>query len=343
MTHFPQMKQIAVSEENIDEVLSNYAGWNASILKEAIAFGCTAELYPESEILVLHKGAQTEFFWSMHNSLNSAVSAQLSNNKFFTNSLLGQAGIPVPNGVSIGRTSRHLIASVDEQLRYPLVAKPLKDTYGGSDVYVDIRSADELDSLLDRLFQKYERILIEDYYPGRQDYRLLVLDGVLIAATRRVPAYVIGDGVHSVQALIDKKNEDRQRLAFVKMGAIPVNDSTHRILEEQGVTLDAVLAEGQKCQLGYAANAGQGGEFYDVTDEVHPDNAALVVRAAEVLGLRIAGFDVLAQDISQPIRSAEEGVIIEANEYPGITCHSYPNKGESRPVERLVLEALFRS
>jgi cyanophycin synthetase len=171
---------------------------------------------------------------------------------------------------------------------------------------------------------------------------MLVVGGKLVAAARREPANVIGDGQSTVQKLIDKVNEDPRRsdghstsLSLIKIDAVALG-----VLLAQGMTPDTIPPVGKKVLVRRNANLSTGGTAADVTDEVHPDVARHAIEAARVVGLDIAGVDMVAQDISQPLQG-QRGVIVEVNAGPGLRMHIEPSSGKPRPVGESILDMMF--
>ena len=182
---------------------------------------------------------------------------------------------------------------------------------------------------------------MERFVSGDQ-YRVTVVGQRLVAAVRRVPQQVTGDGVQTVAALIDRANQDPRRGDddFTPLNRITADEDTAAVLAEQGIDLDAVPAAGQVVTLSRLAHTWAGGEVEDVTDTVHPEVAAQCVRAARLIGLDVAGLDLIAQDLRQPL-DAQGGAILEVNAGPAIALHFAPFCAHPQPVCEAILDLLF--
>src|SRR5690606_12112975 len=185
------------------------------------------------------------------------------------------------------------------------------------------------------------RVIVESYIRGN-DHRVLVVGGKVVAVAERVPAHVRGDGIHTVQELINITNEDPRRgIGHEKtLTRITVDEAVIELVAEQGLTLDCVPEVDQFVQLRLTGNLSTGGTAIDRTDDIHPDNAEIAEQAARVIGLDIAGIDMLVEDISKPLKD-QNGAICEVNAGPGFRMHTHPTVGHPRDVARPVIERLF--
>ncbi len=267
----------------------------------------------------------------------SAIAVEIAQDKHDTKRVLGNVGLPVPAG-SIARTLEDALA-IAAEIGYPVILKPLDANHGKG---ISPRLADE--SALRAAWSpsriRDERI-IERFAEGR-DHRVLVVNGKVVAAAERVPAHVDGDGESSIKQLIDRYNCDARRgVGHTKvLTRLPADDTTEAFLAQSQLTLDSVPAEGERVFLRATANLSTGGTSIDRTDEMHPDNITACEIAAGVIGLDIAGIDVLTPDISVPFR--ENGaVIIEVNAAPGIRMHTHPSEGTPRNVGAPILDMLY--
>jgi cyanophycin synthetase len=268
------------------------------------------------------------------------VSVDIAGNKDQTKQLLEESGIPVPRGVVV----RSVEDAVREarRLRYPLVTKPLDGNHGRG-VTIGIRSEEQLRFGYEEALKeaKTRDIIVEQFFDGN-DHRILVIDRQLIAVAERVPAHVVGDGVRTIQQLIDEVNKDPRRgVGHEKvMTRIKVDAHVREFLERSGLTVDRIPEPGQRVILRATANLSTGGTAVDRTNEIHPDNAEIARRAAAIVGLDIAGIDFIAPDISKSVRETGGG-IIELNAAPGFRMHLEPSVGPPRDVARPVIDMLF--
>ncbi|NLM97783.1 MAG: cyanophycin synthetase [Halanaerobiaceae bacterium] len=271
-------------------------------------------------------------------STTSCIGVDIACNKLQTNRLLKEAGLPVPEGFVVEKPAelKELIYS----LGTPLAVKPYNSNHGKG-VSLNINNWYELKKAFYRAQKYSEKVIVEKYLEGK-DYRLLVIGNKLVAASERIPPYVIGDGVSSIGELINciNRSPDRGTGHEKRLTRIKIDDMLRSCLREQGFSLESIPAKGQKINVRYNGNLSTGGTARDVSEEVHPLNAGLAVRAAQIVGLDIAGIDIVAVDIRVPLYQ-QKGAIIEVNAAPGIRMHHYPEEGEPRNAAGAFLDYLF--
>lgn len=269
------------------------------------------------------------------------LGVELACDKEGTKTILQEAGVPVPRGTTI-QYLEELEKAIEEVGSYPIVIKPLDGNHGRG-ITIDINSrqqAEEAYNLASRE-SKSRTIIVERYYQG-SDHRVLAIDGKVVAVSQRIPAHVIGDGKSTVGELIEIANLDPRRGEGHDnvLTKITVDKISLGVLERQGYRLDSVLPAGETVYLRATANLSTGGIAVDCTDDIHPENIWLCQRVAKLIGLDIAGIDVVTPDISKPLREVE-GVIVEVNAAPGFRMHSSPSVGLPRNVAAPVLDMLF--
>ena len=274
-------------------------------------------------------------------SQTSLIAADIASNKSLTNRLLKDLGLPVPKQQLIRRfRSAKRIA---DRMGYPLVVKP-KDGNHGRGITIGVQDVDELETAYDLAREHGEEIILESVLEG-DDHRLLVVDGQLIAAARRVAAHVVGDGKQSIRKLIEEVNLDPRRgIGHEKvLTRIEINQVLENFLAKRGQKLEDVPEEGKVISLRNNANISSGGTAIDVTNEVHPDIRLMAERAIKAIGLDIGGVDFLCNDISKSYNNpANKGCgICEINAGPGFRMHVAPNKGKPRNVAKAVIDMLF--
>jgi cyanophycin synthetase len=267
------------------------------------------------------------------------LGVELACDKEGTKRILDNAGAPVPKGTVIGYLDEleDAIAAVGG---YPIVIKPLDGNHGRG-ITIDIKSREEAESAYDAAKEVSRSVIVERYYVGR-DHRVLVVDGKVVAVAERVPANVEGDGVSTIEQLINTTNQDPNRGEGHDniLTRIEVDRTSYQLLERQGYTLDTVLPRGEVCYLRATANLSTGGIAVDRTDDIHPENVWLAQRVSKIIGLDIAGIDIVTPDISRPLREVG-GVIVEVNAAPGFRMHVSPSRGIPRNVAGAVLDMLF--
>jgi len=266
----------------------------------------------------------------------SHLSAEAANNKELTCQLLREAGLPVPKQRVV--TGERRVIKAAQKMGFPVVIKPL---FGMQGYGVTPKVSDDA-SLAEavRKASRYHRYtLIEQHIPGR-DYRLKIFGGELVAAMERTPAKVVGDGEHKISELARIRNSEPWRLrsnGSLRFG-IRKNPETTRKLQSQGLDWETVPKKGEEIYLQDVPNLSQGGEYVLVTDQVHPENARMAVRAAKALGLKIAGVDFITNDISKPYWETG-GMICEVNLMPALEVE----EGEENPLMQFehVINQLF--
>ncbi len=309
-----------------------------SIVEEATARGIPWLRLNEYSLCQLGYGANQKRIQATVTSDTSSIGVELACDKTDTKYLLDQAQVPVPQGEII-RSAEELKETVD-RLGYPLAIKPVNGNHGrGITADVTTWKTAQLAFKDAQLISK--RVIVERRIEG-EDHRLLVINHKLVAAARRSPAHVVGDGTRTIQQLIDVINEDPRRgYGHEKvLTAIVVDEMTQSILDAEGYSLDTVLPEGQRLNLKDTANLSTGGTATDVTDQVHPEVEFMAQRVAKIIGLDICGIDVMTTDISLPL-SETKGAVLEVNAAPGFRMHIAPTDGLPRNVAAPVLDMLF--
>ncbi|MEM1427513.1 MAG: cyanophycin synthetase, partial [Cyanobacteria bacterium P01_H01_bin.130] len=260
------------------------------------------------------------------------LGVELACDKDGTKTVLGDAGVPVPRGTSI-RYLDDLEDAIADVGGYPIVLKPLDGNHGRG-ITLDIQDWATAEEAYDLAKEesKSQTVMVERFYRGN-DHRVLVVNGKVVAVAERVPAHVVGNDRSTIQELIDETNRDPRRGDGHDnvLTRIVVNRSTEQLLEGRGYTLDTVLGDREVCYLRATANLSTGGIAIDRTDEIHPSNIWLAERIVKIIGLDIAGIDIVTPDISQPLRDVD-GVVVEVNAAPGFRMHVQPSQGIPRNV-----------
>ncbi len=266
------------------------------------------------------------------------IAVDLASDKDATKKLLGSMGVPVPRGYQI--VDEDEIERTVERLGFPVAIKPL-DANHGKGITVGLNTLEEVRAAFP-LAKKYSRrVIIEQSLTG-QDFRALVINNRLVAVAERIPAHVVGDGEHTIHELIELTNQDPRRGYGHEnvLTLIDLDAQTESLLAARGYTPDTVLPAGEMFYLKTTANISTGGTAIDRTDEVHPFNVSLFERIARIIGLDVAGIDVVAPDITTPLPE-NGGGIIEVNAAPGFRMHLAPSDGLARNVAEHVMDMLF--
>ncbi|MET0466791.1 MAG: cyanophycin synthetase [Chitinophagaceae bacterium] len=271
-------------------------------------------------------------------STTSNIAVDIACDKEETKNLLEAAEIPVPRGTVI-RTEEGLKEAIDK-FGFPLVIKPIDGNHGKGNT-TNITTWDQAIKALEAAKLYGRSVIVEKYITGF-DFRVLVVNYKFICAALRTPASVTGDGITTIQALIDKTNADPRRgYGHEKvLTQITIDNFTQKMLDEKGYTLDTVPPKGELVLLKPTANLSTGGTSTDVTDEVHPANIFMCERIARIIGLDICGIDIMAADLRTPV-TENGGAILEVNAAPGFRMHIEPSEGLPRNAAEPVVDMLF--
>ncbi len=267
------------------------------------------------------------------------LGVELASDKESTKKILQAAGIPVPQGTVIYYLDE-LPEAVAAIGGFPIVIKPLNGNHGRG-ITLNIDSWDLAEAAYNSAKDISRGVIVEHYYPGC-DHRVLVVNGKVVAVAERVPAHVVGDGKSTIKELIESTNQDPQRGEGHEkvLTRIEIDYTTRKSLAREGYTLETVLPPGKVCYLRATANLSTGGTAIDRTEDIHPENIWLAERAAQIIGLDIAGIDMVTADISRPLREVN-GAVVEVNAAPGLRMHSCPSQGTPRNVAEPILDMLF--
>lgn len=297
-------------------------------------------LDPKRSLVQLGHGVHQKRVWATVTSRTSNISVDVAANKELTNRLLQEVGIPVPRG-QVVRSAEDAVRAAN-RIGYPVVIKPLDGNHGRG-VCINLTHDEEIREFYPVAEEESRAgiVQVESYITGR-DYRILVVNGQVVAVAERVPAHVIGDGMHTVRELIDLTNLDPRRgVGHEKiLTRISIDNQTMETLERQEIGLDDVPVLDRMVMLKQTGNMSTGGTSIDRTDDIHPDNVEIARQAAMVVGLDIAGIDFIAADISESVRQSG-GAIVEVNAGPGFRMHTNPTEGHPRHVGRAVVDMLF--
>ncbi len=309
-----------------------------SIVDEAVARDIPYIRLNSGSLVQLGYGKNQVRFRATMTDKTSSIAVDIASNKDETKRMLQEQAIPVAKGTTISSA-----AALDDALKalgYPLVFKPLDGNHGKG-ATINVKTREEA-VLAFEYAQKYSRrVIIERFITGH-DFRVLVIDNVMVAAALRVPAHVTGDGKHNIQQLIDLENADPRRGYGHEnvLTEITVDRDTLDLLDKKNYTLDTVPAKDEAVYLKSTANLSTGGTSVDVTDLVHPQNVFMCERIARIIGLDICGIDIMAANLTEPL-TENGGVILEVNAAPGFRMHLAPSAGLARNVAAPVIDMLY--
>ncbi len=309
-----------------------------SIVEEAQNRGIPWIRLNRHSLVMLGYGVNQKRIQATVTSQTSSIAVEIACDKEDTKNLLEASNIPVPKGRII-YDEEDLKLAIDS-IGYPIVLKPINGNHGrGATINVrDWEGAIEALELAKRISRA---VIVEKYITGF-DHRILLINFKFVAAARRTPAMVIGNGKSTIQELIDHVNSDSRRgYGHEKvLTAIKVDESTLIILKEKELTLESILPDGKILHLKATANLSTGGTSTDVTDQVHPFNVFMCERIARIVGLDICGVDIMTNDISRPIHD-DGGAVLEVNAAPGFRMHIAPTEGLPRNVAEPVIDMLY--
>ncbi len=309
-----------------------------SIVNAAVARNIPYRRLTEGSLVVFGWGKKQRRIQAAEIDQTSAIAEAIAQDKDLTKKLLQAAGVPVPEGREVSDPEDAWLAA--QEIGLPVVIKP-KDGNQGKGVTVNVTSKEQLVAGFQAASEFRDSILVERFVPGN-DFRLLVVGNKLVAAARRDPPQVVGDGKQSVRELVEQVNKDPRRGSghATSLTKIRFDDIALASLAKQGYTAESVPPKGQRVILRNNANLSTGGSATDVTDDVHPEVAARAVAAAQMVGLDICGVDLVCDSVIKPIEQ-QNGGIVEVNAAPGLRMHLSPSFGKGRAVGEAIMNTVF--
>ncbi len=333
-------KQLSDNIQKLREIREKvrFGPSTGSIIEEAENRGIPHIRLNDQSLVQLGYGVYQKIIQATMTCKTGYIATDIASDKNLSKNLLAGMGVPVPKGFKI-----YDIEELEDSINsigYPVAIKPL-DSNHGKGISADINSFEDAKKAFESA-KKYSRAVIVEKSLKGNDFRALVINNKLIAVAERTPAFVKGDGASTVKQLIENVNIDPRRgYGHEKiLTQITIDNMTERVLELKGYNLETVLKKDEICFLKSTANISTGGTAIDRTDEVHPDNIFLFERIARIIGLDIAGIDVVAPDVSTSILKNGGGVV-EVNAAPGFRMHLAPSEGLPRNVAEPVVNMLF--
>lgn len=309
-----------------------------NIVDAAVARGVPYRRLTSGSLVQFGWGSRQQRIQAAEIDRTSAIAESIAQDKDLTKDLLHGAGIPVPLGRPVEDADDAWKAACE--IGTPVVVKPRHGNQGKG-VAVNVSTREQVLAAYAAAREHGSEIMVEKYLPG-QDFRLLVVGDRLVAAARRDPPLVVGDGKRTIRQLVDQVNTDPRRGDghATPLTRIRLDDIALARLATQQYTPDSVPAKGERVVLRNNANLSTGGSATDVTREVHPELAARVVAAAQTVGLDICGVDVVCATVAEPLES-QGGGIVEVNAAPGLRMHISPSFGEGQAVGQAVVDTMF--
>ena len=268
----------------------------------------------------------------------SHIAVELASDKEETNRILGNLGLPVPRQRLVQGAEDAVEAA--ELIGYPVVVKPFNANHGRG-ITIHITTPEGVRAGFEVAREHSRSVIVESFISG-DDHRMLVIDGQLVAVSKRVPGHVVGDGVHTIEQLVDEVNQDPRRgIGHEKvLTRLTFDHQAETMLQRNGYTRESVPADGERVYLRSTGNLSTGGTATDLTDVVHPDNVEMATRAVKAIGLDVGGVDFLSTDITESYKEVG-GAICEINAAPGFRMHMAPSEGRARDVAGPVMDMLF--
>ncbi|NVM74428.1 cyanophycin synthetase [Duganella sp. SG902] len=295
-------------------------------------------LTEEANLFLLGWGAQQKRLQATITGDTGHIAVGIASDKQLTKALLQEAGVPVPEGVSVRTLEQAQRAA--RELGGLVTVKPLDGNHGRG-VTTRCGTPEEVQLAFERAREHGRTIIVERYIPG-DDYRILVAGERVVAAALRRPAAVVGDGVSTVRQLVEQENRNPARGEGHTniLTRIPLDGHAETTLAAQGLDFDSVPARGRRVLMRGNANLSSGGTAEDVTGRLPPSTVSMCVRAAHKIGLDVAGIDLVCADITQTL-DGRNGAVIEINAAPGIRMHEYPSAGVPRDAGAAIVDSMF--
>jgi cyanophycin synthetase len=309
-----------------------------SLVRAAEARGIPWLRLNEQSLVQLGHGKYQQRIQATVTGRTPHISVELASDKEETNKILAGLGLPVPKQEMVQSEGQAVRAA--KRMGFPVVTKPYNGNHGRG-ISIRLTSDEEVAHGFNIAREHSRSVIVESFLEG-DDHRLLVVNGELVAATRRTPGHVVGDGAHSIAQLIDIVNTDPRRgVGHEKvLTRLELDAQADKMLGLVGLTAESVPAPGVIVYLRSTANLSTGGTATDVTDVIHPDNREMAERAIRAIGLDVGGVDFLSKDITESYRAIGGG-ICEVNAAPGFRMHVAPSEGTPRDVAAPVIDMLF--
>lgn len=334
LPHLENCIPSSVSPDKLSMYTIALEGWRRGLpLKFYITtYGSRREINYSFE----YQGKEYKFAVSKGDEVTSEA-MKIAKDKYLTKEYLSKNNVSVPEGRKFDKTvDDETILNYADEIGYPVVLKPA-DANLGRGVIPNIQDRNELNESLQRVRYdlNFHDVIIEKHIDG-EEVRMYVIDGKVIAAMKRIPAYIIGDGKNTIRQLIKTKNKERRKNPNYKGRNIKIDNELKVNVEKQGYTLESILEKNKRLFLRNNSNISSGGESIDVTEQISKELKELAIQATKAIpGLIQSGVDVMINE------KENTGAIIEVNTRPGIGGHLFPSKGKARDIPKAIIDYYF--
>lgn len=295
---------------------------------------------PENKLRIRYTLASEDrehYFESSKGDKTTDLAHEICNDKHLTKEYLRKAGVPIAEGKKFSADADdEEIVEYAESLGFPLVIKPVSAN-GGKGVVSNISNKERFKSALNYVRNEldYKEVIVEKFVSG-DEYRFVVVDGKVVGVLNRVPAHIVGDGVHTIRQLIRQKNNERKQNPHLKSRMIKIDKQVKKLLESNGYTLKSVPLDGEIIPLRLTSNLSTGGDSVELTDEVSPELKQIAIDGTKAIpGLTVSGMDIIVD------HEKNTGVVIEANTRPGLGGHLFPVEGTPRDIPKQIVDFYF--
>ncbi len=324
----------------------NYTISTQIIVNEANKRGVKVDDLCPGKVAKLSYGGHEEYLCCQFISKTTSVAYELVNNKNLTKQVLKEAGLSIAEGEKFTKMQLDEALAFAKKIGYPVVIKPTNSSHGNC-VFANIADEDDFIKHWQKVSIKFNNILVERYFDGGTEYRVVASQDKVLGITNRVPANVIGDGIHTIKELVEIKNSDPRRgddsyKDFKKcLVKIDIDDIVIETLKKSNRDINYKPQAGEQVFLRENSNLSTGGDSIDFTDKVHPSVHEIAVKVIKAIpGLAYGGMDFLSRDITVE-QTPDNHIIVEINSSPGIFMHHFPYEGESRNVAGDILDIAF--
>jgi D-alanine-D-alanine ligase-like ATP-grasp enzyme/acylphosphatase len=291
--------------------------------------------HPLGKSFSLRSKDKLHHFYRSRGDMVANKAVKIVHDKHLAKSYFQKDDVPTPDGIMFNKNiSNDEILKRVSGLNYPLVVKPVLGSLGKG-VVTNIQNDAALFKAVDHVREDYdyEEIIVEEYVAG-DEYRIYVVGDEVVAATRRMPANIMGDGISTIEQLIEAKNETRKENPYLANKLIKIDNNLLNYIETKNLTLESIPANDKVIQLRGQSNISSGGDPIDAMDDITDQIKSVAVRAVKSIpGLIHAGIDVIV--------GKDKLVVIEVNATAGIPMHLFPMKGKARNVPAFIMDYYF--